>query len=59
MADVRWFKIISWHVFTGVSRANRPIARCGLTGNASAEILDDRPGNQKTCENCLRLVAPR
>ena len=60
MANVRWFKIQSWHIWSGqVSRANAPRSLCGKYSHIGAEIVDDRPGNEKTCENCLRLVAPR
>ena len=56
--DVTWVKIKSWHVVRTPTRApDRYRTMCGL--NADGPQLDDRPGGEKTCETCLRLVAPK
>ena len=59
MANVMWFKIRSWHIASGlVSRANHPKALCGKWGRPE-NLIDERPGNEKTCETCLRIGGPR
>lgn len=61
--NVRWFKIKSWHIYNQVSRGNVPLSACGrwgaLAGGVIAEIVDDRPANEKSCETCLRLRGPK
>jgi hypothetical protein len=58
--NVWWHRIRSWHALRSASdprtvcgRALRP-DKDGIT-----EIVTERPSSEKTCENCLRLVAPK
>jgi hypothetical protein len=56
--DVTWVRIRSWHVVKTPTRVpNRYVTRCGRS--AFGPDLDERPGNEATCETCLRLAGPR
>ena len=61
--DVLWIKLQSWHVFDewvydGDNRA--PKTLCGKTdSDSSYQFADDRPKKEKSCESCLRLIAPK
>lgn len=60
--NVRWFRIVSWHIASGlVSRASHPKSLCGrwADGPESLVLHEDRPGNERTCESCLRIAGPR
>lgn len=58
MDDLRWIKIESWHIvkseFTSRGGIDMAETLCGL--RAEGVTLDERPGNEASCENCLRIV---
>jgi hypothetical protein len=55
--NVYWVKIRSWHGVNTISRGDGTFTKCGrYTMNPRQ---DERVISEKTCENCLRLVAPR
>lgn len=58
MENVRWFKLTSWHVWSP-SRSRGELLRSLCGRWATAELVDDRPGGEKSCESCLRLVSPK
>lgn len=62
----QWFEIDSWHILreievlpTGVGNEAEPVewsvALCGLK-SANALVVNQRPGNEASCENCLRIA---
>ena len=54
---MRYVRIVSWHVATGlVSRGAQIQARCGRWAPADAEQSDHLPGDEKSCETCLRFA---
>jgi len=71
MEDVRWVQVSdeaeSWHIFDeeatpelleamGAAPGSMRTA-CGLIRELG-DVLDERPPNEKTCENCFRLRGP-
>jgi hypothetical protein len=63
MEHFKWFEIDSWHILreiqtlpTGMDMENTEwaVSLCGL--KADAIVVDERPGNEATCENCLRIA---
>lgn len=44
----------SWHIVRGESEGSL----CGKY-IVIGTICDDRPGREKTCESCLRIIAPK
>lgn len=61
--DVQWVQVrpgLSWHVFRTFTRmVDGARAVCGQPGVTASSLRDDRPGNEKTCERCLRIAGPR
>lgn len=56
--DVSWVKVRSWHVLDTPTRMpDVYVTRCGR--RAQGPVLDERPGNERTCETCLRIVSPK
>jgi hypothetical protein len=56
MPDTQWFQIRSWHaVLTPTRVPNTYLAVCGKRGKGP--IVDALPLEDKSCENCLRLIA--
>jgi len=53
MADIIWVKITSWHA---LRRDNSRSTFCGLEVAEQDPISDELPA-EKSCENCLRIVA--
>jgi hypothetical protein len=60
---VKWFQIDSWHILREVQvlatgedseDVEWAVALCGFK-SADAELLSERPGNEASCENCLRI----
>jgi len=48
---------LSWHALRTWTRVpGRAITRCGRTIN-EVEHRSDLPGNEKSCESCLRYLA--
>ena len=46
----------SWHIVGTPDRG--PRSQCGHR-IVESTIVDERPGNEATCENCLRIAGPR
>lgn len=56
--DPQWVKIRSWHVLLTWTRVpGVAMTRCGR--RATGVAVDERPGNEPTCESCLRIIAPK
>lgn len=57
MTDRMWVKIRSWHVFRTWTRAGQALTECGRrVGPDTVVTADELPGNEKSCESCLRIV---
>ena len=58
MPDYNYFKIDSWHIVDTITRGSGVIALCGksLGPGLAANVKDNYPPNQKSCESCLRLA---
>lgn len=55
--NVYWVKLRSWHAVDTFNRSGETKTRCGrYTFNVQQ---DERPGGERTCETCLRIVAPK
>lgn len=59
LLNVQWFKIQSWHIYKFTTRGGQPVSVCGREGDRTAPVVEDRPGDQRTCESCLRIAGPR
>ena len=57
MSEVRWLKIRAWHVWSGMTKGWQKQTLCGRWLKADAVL--DRPGNEATCETCLRIQVGR
>jgi hypothetical protein len=66
MEQLQWFEIDSWHILREIQMLNTgmgddveevewAVSLCGLK-SANAVPTTDRPGNEATCENCLRIL---
>lgn len=60
MTDVSWAQARSrrsWHI---VARSSRDSFK-GICGKLldRETLRDERPGNEATCENCLRIGGPK
>ena len=57
--DVQWVKIRSWHIYRTYTRMfGSALTVCGRAV-AAPDVVNDRPGNERTCETCLRIAGPR
>lgn len=52
-----WVRIESWHIVADEQRDGKDQTLCGLEPDEGSALVDDFPGNEKTCENCLRINA--
>lgn len=52
----KYVQIRSWHIISGVSRANRVLTLCGRMAAIGAQEADTF-GDDKSCETCLRIEA--
>lgn len=58
--NVRWVRIRSWHIVRYPGRGftlEHYTTLCGRV--APGPELDERPGNEATCESCLRIGGPK
>jgi hypothetical protein len=60
-ADVRWVRIRSWHIVRSefTSRGGLEMATTACGRRVTGETVDDRPGDEKTCETCFRIAGPK
>lgn len=62
MEDIQWVKIAegSWHIIRETGEDQTGVAYvttlCGLDRPWDGEWLSERPGNEASCENCLRIL---
>lgn len=60
MTDVQWFFIRSWHVYKKTNSTGYKIAVCGRASHGTFDsVVEDRPGDERTCESCLRIIGPK
>ena len=54
MSNQFWVRIRSWHALSGLTAGH---TLCGRRAGSDADVSDQLPSGEKSCETCLRLLA--